>query len=487
MSDRNRRRTLHARHTTGVPGLDTVLQGGLIPAAVYIVQGSPGAGKTILANQMCFHKAAQGEHCLYVTLLAESHDRMIDHLKSLSFFDEAQVPQSIYYESAFGMLEREGLNGVLRLLTQERKARHASLIVLDGLFVLEESGSSEAEFRRFVNDLSTFAHMSGTTILLLTNSARSPRSPEYTMVDGWLELGTEQVEYQSFRYLQVHKFRGSAFLSGQHMTTISDQGLRVFPRLETSLGRSRKSVTNRRLLTTGISAFDQMLGGGLRNGSAALMVGPTGIGKTIFGLEFIGECTPEEPGLILGFYENDDDLIEKAHSLGIALEALIHAGTVEVLWKPSTENGLDEIGYELIEAVRRRRVKRLFVDGVNALRQSAVHAQRIGRFLAALTNALRSEDVTSMYTLETEELVGGETKIEFGAISAVSQNIVLLRYVELENQTRRTLAIVKVRSNRFSPDIREFEVTEDGIHIGERFQRVDDVLMGHAHPRTPEA
>ena len=476
-------KSMRARMTTGVPGLDTVLHGGLISGAVYIIQGFPGAGKTVLANQVCFHRAASGGQSLYVTLLAESHDRMLEHLSVLDYFDKTKTPEAVYYESAFSTLEEEGLEGILRLLTHERKRRSASLIVLDGLFVLEETVQSEAEFRKFVNSLSAFARLTGTTILLLTNSARSASSPEYTMVDGWLELGMQQVDYQSYRYLQVHKYRGSGFISGRHVSNISDAGIQVLPRLENSVGRSGVSTASRDILSTGVPTLDQMIGGGVRCGSTTLLVGPSGIGKTTFGLQFMGECSREEPGLIFGFYESTEELIDKAHSLNIQLEPLLQNGHVEVLWQPSTENALDELGYTLLEAVRRRGVKRLFIDGINAVKQSAENPSRIGRYLAALTNALRAEGVTVMHSLETEELFGGEINVKFGAISAIAQNIILLRYVELESETRRTLAIVKVRNSHFDSSICEFRITSEGITVGERFRRVDDILTGHVHPR----
>ncbi len=487
MSESARKSVVQARLTTGTPGLDVILHGGIIPGAVYIVQGSPGAGKTILANQMCFHQAANGAKCLYLTVLAESHDRMLEHLNGLAYFDKEQVPDGIYYESAFGTLENDGLEGILRLLTKERKARGSALVVLDGLFVLEETIGSAPLFRKFINNLSSFAHLTGTTILLLTNSARSSRSPEYTMVDGWLELGASQVGYETYRYLQVHKFRGSGFIPGQHLSGISDEGIKIYPRLESSFGHINKPVLRRAVLSTGVADLDQMLGGGVREGSSTLLVGPTGIGKTTFGLEFIYESTAEEPGLIYGLYETEEDLIDQSQSLGIDLDPLIRDGVVEVLWHPATENRLDEMGYQLINAVRRRGVKRLFVDGINAFRQSAFYPQRVGRFFAALTNALRAEGVTVMYTLETEELVGGELTAKLGTISAVAQNIVVLRYAELEDETHRTLAIMKVRTSSFSATIREFFITANGIVIGDRFHGADDKLPGLAHPRQSKS
>ncbi|HEX5515558.1 MAG TPA: RAD55 family ATPase, partial [Gammaproteobacteria bacterium] len=166
------RRIEDGRLRTGVPGLDTILDGGLIPGSVYIIQGSPGAGKTILANQICFHHAHTGSKALYVTLLAESHDRLLAHLSQLTFFDGSQVPDSIYFISGFDTLSRDGLKGILHLLRSESRARDASLIVLDGLFALEETAQSAKEFRKFINDLTTLSMLIGCTVLLLTNNAR---------------------------------------------------------------------------------------------------------------------------------------------------------------------------------------------------------------------------------------------------------------------------------------------------------------------------
>src|SRR5690554_1869579 len=127
------------RLDTGIRGLDTILSGGLVEGSVYIVQGGPGGGKTILANQVCFHQAGKDQNSIYFTLLSESHDQLLSHLESLSFYDAAKVSRHIYYESAYGIFLKEGLDGVLNLLYAEGQARDASLLVLDGLFVIEES------------------------------------------------------------------------------------------------------------------------------------------------------------------------------------------------------------------------------------------------------------------------------------------------------------------------------------------------------------
>lgn len=474
------------RISTGVFGLDDILDGGLVPGAVYIVQGLPGAGKTILSNQLCFHRAALGEKVLYVTLLAESHSRLMQHLSSMSFYDERQVPGSVYYVSGFDDLQTDGLQGILKLLNSESARTHATTIVIDGLFVLEESVASEREFRQFINYLSNLANLLGSTILLLTNSRRGPTSPEFTMVDGWIEIGMMTVDYRSYRYLQVHKFRGSGFVLGRHMALISNDGMRVLPRLETVTGLAPRNGGEYPPLSTGIAELDTLLGGGLPHGSSTLLLGPTGIGKTTLGLQFVGQSSAAEPGLIFTFYETPRRLGRKAASIGLKLDEQIAGGDVEVLWQSLTDTLLDDIGYRLLGAVRRRGVKRLFVDGIDAIQQSSIYPARLPPFLAALANAMRDEGVTTIFTSEIPQLIGGESQIAFGAVSAVAENIMLMRYFELESALHRVFSVIKVRESDFDSTLRELSISSQGMQLRELPEAMSGLLTGHARRQKPD-
>lgn len=466
------------RISTGIPGLDKVLQGGLPVGSVFIVQGSPGAGKTVMANQICFQHATGGGRAVYATLLAESHDRLLKHLSPMEFYQGDHVPSSIYYVSCFDKLMRDGLPGILEFLASEAKARKASLLVLDGLFVLEETAQSACEFRKFINDLAMLANLIGCTILLLTNSARQPSSPEYTMVDGWIELAVRSKATRSYRTLTVHKVRGSDFLAGLHVFTISKAGLTVLPRFESVLADASYADVGTERLGTGVDDLDTMLDGGLPCGSATLMLGPTGIGKTTLGLHFISQCTQAEPGLIFGFYENADRLRRRARSYGIDLDGLMASGAVEMIWHPATENYLDQLGYELLDTVRRRKVARLFVDRIDAFAQSVIFQERLPSFLTALSGALREEGVTTVYSMELPFLMGGEHQISLGSISAVAENIILLRYVEQQAQMHRTLTLVKVRESDFDRSIKEYYITKRGVQIGSALSGAATVSAG---------
>ncbi|HEX7035275.1 MAG TPA: ATPase domain-containing protein, partial [Pseudomonadales bacterium] len=358
------------RLPSGVPGLDDVLCGGLWQGTVDVVQGSPGSGKTVLANQICFAHARRGGHVVYFTLLGESHDQLLTNLRQMSFYDEAQVSNAIHYISAFATVQAQGLNGLTQLMMREREYRGASLVVLDGMFMLEEAAGSQPDLRRVLNELGTLASITRTTILLLTSS-RGAEHPEYTMVDAWLELGQEQLGYRTFRFLRVHKSRGSNALAGQHHAEITDAGVRIFPRLE-SLRPGAGVPAGRRRISTGIEELDRMLQGGIDSAAMGIVAGPSGVGKTSFGLHFVGASRPEEPGLVFGFYEDETDLLEKGTALGLELQDLVDRGALEIIWCPPLEGRIDAMAYKLLEAARRRRVSRLLVDGMEAFGQSAL-------------------------------------------------------------------------------------------------------------------
>src|SRR3954470_23250436 len=177
------------RIATGIGGLDAILGGGVFEGGIYIIQGAPGAGKTILGNQICFAHAAQGRHALYITLLAESHSRMIGHMRRLSFFDEDAIPDRMSYVGAFKTLEDEGLRSLLDVVRREVRTRNASILVLDGLITVHEKARSDLELKKFIHELQTQAAFSNCTMFLLTSTFDAQAfPPEHTMVDGLIEL-----------------------------------------------------------------------------------------------------------------------------------------------------------------------------------------------------------------------------------------------------------------------------------------------------------
>jgi circadian clock protein KaiC len=475
------------RLPSGVRGLDTILCGGFTKGGIHILQGPPGAGKTTLANQLCYHHAASGGRALYVTLLAESLGRMLLHLGTMCFFDPSRLPEQISYISGLGALQNDGLPGLVTLLRREIAAHEATILMLDGLVTAEDGAASDTEFKAFIHELQNQAELHGCTVFLLTTAKGQATPPEHTMVDGIIELTNDRYGSRTARGLFVNKVRGSDFLPGRHSFRITPEGLVVYPRIEAAFHRStRPDKAQVGKLSTGIADLDAMLGGGMPEATVAGLIGPSGIGKTTLGMHFVCESSAAEPGLFFGFYETPPRLLHRAATLGLDLEGAVDRGDVEIIWHPQGENLQDELGHRLLDAVARRGVRRLFIDGLGALIEASVEPERISRFFAVLINELRARGVTTVYTMETRDLIGPGIEMPITGMSSVVECLIALRYVEYRSRSHRLLSVVKVRDSGFDPGFREFVVSDgSGISLIGAFDGVENLLSGFARDRSP--
>lgn len=470
------------RVPTGIGGLDAILEGGLLSGGVYIVEGAPGAGKTILANQVCFNHVARGGRAAYITLLAESHARMLQHLRTMEFYDENAIPDRLYYVSGFAILESDGLKGILDLLRREIKGHKATFLVLDGFATTAESAATPRELKKFVHELQSHAAALECTVLLLTNGSHRETSPEYTMVDGVMRLEDRPIDQRTERTLQVAKFRGSDFLDGRHPFRITDRGLLIYPRIEAAFAvPSVRDIYTLRRQSTGVPGLDAMLGGGVMAETTMGLYGPTGSGKTTFGLQFLALSSAAEPGLFFGFYESPERLRVRAHSLGVDLAGLEQRGAVEIIWRPQGEYTLDELGHQLIDAVRRRGVKRLVMDGFGGLQSSAIDPARMSRFVSTLANEIRALNATMIMTMESTHILGSGMELPTRNLSSLLEGLIIFRYAELEGRLHRLVSITKLRDSSFDPSLREFEITPRGIEVGRAFRGVEGLMSGYAH------
>ena len=465
---------------SGVEGLDTILKGGFLRGGIYLIQGEPGTGKTILGNQLCFNHAAEGGRALFVTLLTETHARMLMHHRGLAFFDQSVIPNRLSYVSAFRTLEEEGLPGLLQLLRREVERCGVSLLVLDGLVAARQSSRSDLEFKKFIHGLQAQATLADCTVFLLSSAIIRPPPPEHTMIDGVLELASQLFGRRAERTLEVVKRRGLGYLRGRHSVRITDAGLVVFPRIEALLGKpTREDLVDGPKSSTCIPELDALLGGGLVHCSTTMLVGPSGCGKTITGLQFLGGSSEEQPGLFFGFFETPARLRVKAKHLGLPIERAIAEGHVEILWQPMTEGVLDEVGNQLLEAVSRRKIRYLVFDGLVGLRKLAAQPERVAHFMTALSNELRGLGVTTLITDEADTIGPGELPVgglQRPEASGIADNIVVMRFVELRTRLERVISVLKVRDSDFEHRLRGYTIAAGGIAIDKDSERAEAIL-----------
>lgn len=471
------------RLSTTVPGLDALLDGGFVEGASYIVQGQPGAGKTILGNQVAFGTAASGKKVLYVTLLAETHGRLFQSLSTLSFFDKGRLGETISYVSVFQTLSEKGLGAVVNLLRKETKRQGASLIVFDGLLNARDQAETDLDVKTFVAEVQSQAAFVGCTVLFLTSAGLQDDSPEHTMVDGVIELYDEVVGVRTVRRLRVKKSRGSAALGGYHQYEITDTGIAVFPRLESAYRvPSIEDAPDLQPIASGIDGLDRITGGGLPRGSTTLIIGPSGSGKTSFGMNFLAAGSKQEPALHFGFYETPERLLLKAGALGLDLRGAVDRGELEIMWHPLTENLIDKLAYRLLDAVSARGVKRLFLDSFGGLERAAVYPPRLVEFLAALTNELRARQVTTVGTWELRAVFSADVVAPGPEISSLLDNLILMRHVETRAQYKRVLSVLKVRDQSYEAAPQEIVIDGHGVALAGPFENADSLTTGLLRP-----
>jgi circadian clock protein KaiC len=472
------------RLVTGIEGLDALLKGGLVAGASYIIQGPPGAGKTILANQLACGHVRTGGRVLVATLLSESHERLFQYLATLDFFDPTLVGDQIQFVSAFDTLEQEGLDAVVRLLRQEIARQQASLLIVDGVLNARVRAETTLDTKKFVSELQGHAAFAGCTVLLLTSARLDEGSPEHTMVDGVIELGEQLVGSRAVRHIQLRKTRGSAALSGRHECLIDEAGMHVYPRLEALFSHpSQMGSGTLARVSSGVPTFDEMLGGGLATGSVSLLIGPSGIGKTSLGLAFLAASTPQAPGLHFGFYETPERLRSKAASLGYDFAAMEQSGSLQLCWQPTTEGLLDQVGARLLELVAARGSKRVLIDSLGAFSRLAIDPTRLNAFFRAIAGELRARDVSVMLTWEMRDIFGAEISAPAPDLSSIVDNLMLMRFVELDSQLRRMVSILKVRDSHHDPALHELLIQPQGITLRRAFEGACGVLSGTPVPQ----
>jgi len=410
---------------------------------------------------------------------------MFAHLKRMAFFDEAAIPDRVYYIGGYTALQAEGLAALGTLVRGAIQKHKATLLVVDGLVSAQESAPTDREFKKFLHEFQTLADLTGCTVLLLTNTQRASGTsfPEHTMVDGVLHLSDELSELRPLRHIRVLKLRGSAPIRGLHSLRITDQGLEVRPRLETWLPQD--SVKEDQVATGpkrafGLPAFDDMLRGGVRSGSVTMLLGSSGSGKTLLGMQFLSEGIRRgERVVYFGFYERPEAILAKCQRVGIGgLKEGVERGLAQIVWHRPVEGVLDELGESLIRTLRTTRPQRLFLDGVEGLERAADFPERMSHVYSAIAQELESLGVTALYSTETRELFARTIEVPINGLSAATQNIILLRHIEHRAAMLRVIAILKIRDDDYDARMREIRFTDDGILLLDTFAGTSRVVSG---------
>ena len=452
------------RLSTGNDRLDAVLGGGLVRNSITLLVGAPGSGKTLVAEQCVFANASAERPGLYLSTVSEPLAKLLRYGQSLRFFDAERIGKSVFYDELGSILGDSGLPGILERIDMLIKEHRPGVVVIDSFKALRAFAGSDADFRRFLHELAGRLSAVAISSLWVGEYAAEDAiaSPEFAVADAVIDLTTKRTGERSIRYLTVLKLRGSDFASGEHSYRLSSNGLSVYPRLADSPDASSYQAGTERL-STGIPALDETLGDGYWSGSATLVAGPSGVGKTLMGLHFLyAGAGGDEPGILVTFQESRSQLSRIVEGFGWSLDA----PSITIMDRSPVDVHIDQLVYEVLDCIDETGSQRVVIDSLNDLMLAAPDPTRFREFCYSLVQRLARGRISLMFTLESPDLFRITRLSELG-MSHIADNVVLLQHVYSGHEMKRALTVLKTRGASHASTVREFRITPEGITLGE--------------------
>jgi len=467
---------------TGVAGLNEVLGGGLPALSFNLVAGGPGTGKTTLVMQLLFANATPARPGLFLTLLGETSLKMLRYQQQFEFFDLARVGWDVHFLNLSEEALAGDLDQVMARIVDEVRRLRPGIIAVDSFRSLVRSHGGEnpnGRLDQFVQRLAL--HLTTweiTSFLVGEYDEQELRNPVFTVADGILWL-TQAVDRNSVvRKLQVVKSRGMEPMPGLHTIRITGAGLQVFPRIPER--RSQAHRTDVRRLSTGIAGLDEMMGGGITAGDSLVLAGPAGSGKTTFAMQFVAAGLRQgESAVITVFEEHPEVYLARAKTFGVDFREAVRRGKLHIIYLRPLDLSVDETLAEIRGAVERLAASRVVIDSITGFEMALAPTFRedFRESLYRLIGALTGLGVTMYSTVEVIEsrdlfrLTGYQ-------ISFLTDDIISQRYVELEGELRRVLAVVKMRGSNHSREFRAYDLTASGAVVRESLRDYDGISTG---------
>ena len=472
-----------SRISTGLPGLDEVLCGGLTPNRLYLVEGTPGTGKTTLALQFLLAAATQGEPSLYVTLsetaeelraAAATHGWTLDGIDVYELVNEFGLDpdseQSVLHPSELELGE------TVREVIARVEAVAPVRVVFDSLSELRLLAQNPLRYRRQILALKQFFAKRACTVLMLDDRTSEAGDVQlHSIAHGVISLDQATREFGSERRrLRIVKMRGIKFRGGYHDFTLETGGIRVFPRLIAAEHHGRFEPTAR---STGSAELDLLLGGGLSPGTNTLLLGPSGVGKTTTGIRcMLAALERGERATYYLFDEGLATLLARSALLGMDLKPHLEAGRLTITQIDAAELSPGEFAILVREAVEERGSTFVAIDSLNAYLHAMPGEQYLLLQMHELVSYLNQQGVITLLVLGQHGIVG-EVRTDID-LSYLSDCILLFRFFEARAEIRTALSVVKSRVNAHERSIRELRLSTGGLQVGEVLTDFEGVLTG---------
>ncbi len=473
-----------SKDRTGVPGLDDILLGGLASGRVFLLEGSPGTGKTTVALRFLVEGARVGQRGLYVTLSeTEAELRFTAEAHGWSLDDKTEVFEVVPPESLLDADQQQSLlyssdlelGETVKLIFQAVERSRAQRVVLDSLSEIRLLAQSSLRYRRQILALKHYFARHGATVLMLDDLTTDVHDKTvHSVAHGVIRLEELTPGYGAERRrLRIVKYRAQGFRGGYHDFVIRADGARVFPRL---VAAEHRRDFERARIGTGIPALDSLLGGGIEQGSSTLLVGPAGSGKTTLAWQFVAEAVRKgDKAAMFVFDEEIGLLFDRARPLGFDFAAMQATGQLTITQLDAAELSPGEFAHDVRRAADDPAVKTILIDSLNGYQAAMPEENSLILHIHELIQYLNRTGVSTFLTVAQQGIVGDmRSPLD---LTYLADAVILLRYFEADGAVRRALSIIKKRGGKHEETIREFWI-DGGLHIGEPLTAFRGVLRG---------
>jgi circadian clock protein KaiC len=485
------------RVTTGIAGLDDILGGGFGPNRVYLIEGTPGSGKTTLALQYLLDGMKRGQACMYVTLsetkvelkeIAKSHGWSIDGITLLDLVaPESELEPDNQY-SMFQPSEVE-LGLTTKAILAEVERCKPARIVIDSLSEMRLLAQNPLRYRRQVLALKQFFVGRECTVFLLDDKTSEPADLQLqSIVHGVVTLEQLSPEYGAERRrLCVLKLRGQAYRGGYHDFIIRRGGLAVFPRL---IAAHHKRDQQRGLLKSGNADLDDLMGEGIQYGTSAVLLGPAGSGKSTVALQYARAAAARgERAVVFAFDERLQTILERTSGLGMDISQEVKDGRILIQTVDAAELSPGEFAHRVRAASEGEDgtpgAKVIIIDSLNGYLQAMPEERFLTTQLHELLAYLGHRGVVTFLVVAQHGLLGHmQAPID---TTYLADTVVLFRYFEAMGEVRNAISVVKKRSGKHERTIREMRLGKGGVSLGKPLVEFQGVLTGTPTYRGPDA
>jgi|GEM_PF-29909 len=465
--------------TTGIPNLDEMLAGGLIKGSSTAIAGPPGSGKTVLAQQIMFHNAAQESPAIFFSTLSEPGVKSLFYLKKFGYFDQEKVGKCIHFIDLGVLVRTKGLHETLQLVMERLAKLKPALVVIDSFKIFEEMAASPDELRKFSYELvvNLMARECTTLFLGEYTPADYERNPLFSIIDGLVTVDQRELSGERQRFMQIVKMRGLAHSRDEHTFSITETGIEVFaPRLtikRSATAEPAKGSTPH--CQVGIPKLDDLLGGGIPRGSSLLITGVAGTGKTVLGLEFVYRgAKAGEKGIVFSFEETDERLRAAARGLGWDLDAEIERGMVQIVFIPQPDIMVENHLLMMRERIAALGAARVTVDSLSVFLHKVKDHQIVREKVFQLASIIQNTQAVGFFA--TDIPYGSNQISRFGVEETVVDGTIILTSTEEGLERRRYIEVYKLRNTAHLKGRHSMTIGAGGINIFPRYRAQEPEL-----------